>query len=96
MIRVNQLENIVDIELLDSGQKYMIIFPNKNKGIKCREKVESDIEIKEELEKYLHSLNYKVILGREVLSLINETSNRTPPIYKMAVKSGINQVIIVK
>lgn len=87
------LENIIEIEF--NNKKKMIIFKNKSNAQNNFKKINEQVKNKDDFKIYLNKLNYKVILSKDELRFINESNISTPPIYNMALKTGVNQLIIV-
>lgn len=92
-MKLNLLENIIEIEFDD--KKKMLIFKNKNLAKNNLFKIKEEIKNLDDFQSYLKDLNYKVILKTEELEFINESAISTPPIYDMALKTGVDQLIIV-
>ncbi|HKL74631.1 MAG TPA: hypothetical protein VJ881_01065 [Halanaerobiales bacterium] len=87
------LENIIEIKF--GNKKEMIIFKNKNMAQKNLIKINNEVKNRDDFMDYLQNLDYKVILKTEELEFINESIVSTPPIYNMALKTGVDQLIIV-
>ncbi|MGM0438482.1 MAG: hypothetical protein ACQEQD_09435 [Bacillota bacterium] len=87
------LENIIEIKF--DNKKKMIIFKNKNEAQNNLMKLNKEVKNPDDFESYLNDLDYKVILKTAELEFINESSISTPPIYNMALKTGVDQLIIV-
>ena len=94
-MKLRILENIIEIEFENNNEKYMIIYNNKNEAQKNKNILKEQVNNNGNLNKYLNKINYKVILNKEDLLIINEVSFSTPPIYNMALKTGVDQLIIV-
>ena len=92
-MNLNLLENIIEIEF--GNRKNMLIFKNKNRAQNNLLKIKKEVKNKDDFKSYLKDLDYKVILKTEELEFINESAISTPPIYDMALKTGVDKVIIV-
>jgi len=87
------LENIIEIKFED--RKKMIIFKNKVMAQNNLRKINKEVKNQGDFKSYLDDLDYKVMLKTEELEFINESEISTPPIYDMALRTGVDQLIIV-
>lgn len=87
------LENVIEIKF--GNKKEMLIFKDKKMAKNNLIKINNEIENRNDYIDYLKDLDYKVILKTEELEFINESKITTPPIYNMALKTGVDQLIIV-
>ena len=94
-MKLSVLENIIEIEFEKDNEKYMIIYKNKIEAQKNKDRLKDRVKKNSDLNKYLKNIDYKVLLNKEDLLLINEASFSTPPIYNMALKTGVDQLIII-
>ena len=92
-MKSNLLENIIEIKF--GNKKKMLIFKNKDMARNNLLKINREIKNLSDFKSYLKNLDYKVILKTEELKFINESDISTPPIYDMALKTGVDQLIIV-
>ncbi|MGM0409438.1 MAG: hypothetical protein ACQEQF_01645 [Bacillota bacterium] len=94
-MKVRKLENIIEVKINEDDKKYMFIYKNRDKANDEKDFFKNKVKDNEDIEKYLERVDYKVILDKEILKLINETTLRTPPIYEMALKTGVSQLVII-
>lgn len=87
------LENIIEIKF--ANKKEMLIFKDKKMAKNNLIKLNNEVENRNDYINYLKKLDYKVILKTEELEFINKSNITTPPIYNMAFKTGVDQLIIV-
>ncbi len=94
-MKIRKLENIIEIKISEKDRKYMFIYKNRDKAMVEKDYFQNKVKDNEDIEKYLEKVDYKVILDKEILKLINETTFVTPAIYKMALETGVTQLVIM-
>lgn len=94
-MKIRKLENIIEIKINEEDRKYMFIYKNRDKAMVEKDYLKNKVKDNEDIEKYLEKVDYKVILDKEILKLINETTFVTPAIYKMALETGVTQLVII-
>lgn len=94
-MKVRKLENIIEVKINEDDRKYMFIYKNKDKANDEKDFFQNEVKDNKDVEKYLERVDYKVILDKEILKLINESNLKTPPIYEMALKTGVSQLVII-